>query len=292
MGYTTANAPLVFRFHSLTHSHWKNMAANAEQWMMEVDVFVREFLHGSPLRFKHAWLLISHFDFMEKPRVSKHLRNSHIQKWWKVMSTIKSKRTPFNPCLPYRNCPMKHWSKQSTHFCPTLALICKVRLLPACPITFPCWPKSRPRNKNDLTLRVQRRLTTGHPNLLDRVHLTRLRSIPSPECLPPRFHRNINSPSANVFTNVVHVVLLAGRSPVNEWVRPVCGPWRAQVKTRQKIYMPPKCRSSECTAKTDQVRHQCLPIATISGGQLPFPQKFIPAERSIVGVGNRHDVVQ
>ena len=73
---------------------------------------------------------------------------------------------------------------------------------------------------------------------------------------------------------------------VSGWVKPVC-PKAAHERHRwkrgactQKKYMPLKCRPSGPTAKKKKIRHQCLPISTISCGQLPFPQTLIPAERS------------
>ena len=68
-----------------------------------------------------------------------------------------------------------------------------------------------------MTLRVRIRLTTGHPNLLDQMLLTSLSSMPTPECLPPKFCRWTNLRWANVLPNVVqhgnHAVLRAGSCP-------------------------------------------------------------------------------
>ena len=68
-----------------------------------------------------------------------------------------------------------------------------------------------------MTLRVRIRLTTGHPNLLDQMLLTSLSSIPTPECLPPKFCRGTNLRWANVLPNVVqhgnHAVPRAGSCP-------------------------------------------------------------------------------
>ena len=48
------------------------------------------------------------------------------------------------------------------------------------------------RSEKHLTVRVQIKLTTGHPNLLDQMLLTSSDSIPTPECLLPKFCRGTN----------------------------------------------------------------------------------------------------